>query len=268
MPDGVPLRVNLRVTPRAGLPTEIVGSPSRAGGDDRASRTVTGQPAPHRRRWLRGASPLAVAVLAAAVAVGGCSASSATSSGAPVIVGAAATAGPGVRGTALGAPIDLPDLHLTDTTGHPYDLRAHAPGRVTLLFFGYTHCPDICPTTMADLAAALTQVSPDIRRRTSVVFVTSDPQRDTPPVMRHWLDSFDSGFVGLTGELATIDAAARSVGVPLEPPRHQADGSWIVDHGAQVLAFGPDRRARVVYTAGTSVADYAHDLPLLLGSAA
>jgi protein SCO1/2 len=261
MPDGVPLRTD--------LPIEIADSLDRVRGDDRAARTVADCPAANRRRWARGASSLTVAAaIVAAVALGGCSAGSAGSSGAPVVVGGAEKAGPGVRGTALGAPIDLPDLHLTDTTGHPYDLRVHAPGRVTLLFFGYTHCPDVCPTTMADLAAALTQVSPDIRRRTSVVFVTSDPQRDTPPVIRHWLDSFDSGFVGLTGELATIDAAARSVGVPLEPPRRQADGSWIVDHGAQVLAFGPDRRARVVYTAGTPVADYAHDLPLLLDSAA
>ncbi|WP_261575032.1 SCO family protein [Frankia gtarii] len=220
-------------------------------------------------RGARAASALTAVGLAATVALGACSSGgSAGTGGAAVIVGGAATAGPGVRGTTLGAPIDLPDLHLTDTAGRPYDLRAHAPGRVTLLFFGYTHCPDVCPTTMADLAAALTQVSSDVRRQTSVVFVTSDPQRDTPPVIRHWLDSFDSGFVGLTGELTTIDAAARSVGVPLEPPRRQADGSWIVDHGAQVLAFGPDRRARTVYTAGTPVADYAHDLPLLLRSTA
>ncbi|TFE27751.1 SCO family protein [Frankia sp. B2] len=205
---------------------------------------------------------LPLVLLVALVAISSCS--SGGSSAGPLVRGASTSPSAGIRGTTLGAPIAMPDLRLTDTAGRPYDLRPHAAGRLTLLFFGYTHCPDICPTTMADLAAALTQVSPAVRRQTSVVFVTSDPARDTPPVIRHWLDMFDHTFVGLTGDVKTIDTAARSVGVPLEPPRRQADGSYTVDHGAQVLAFTPKGQARVVYLAGTPVADYAHDLPLLL----
>ncbi len=194
----------------------------------------------------------------------GCSSSTATTSSGPPVVTDTQSPQGGMRGTALGPPIAMPDTRLTDTTGQPYDVRAHAAGRLTLLFFGYTHCPDVCPTTMADLATALTQVSPAVRKQISVMFVTSDPARDTPSVIHHWLDMFDSTFVGLTGDVKTIDAAAHSVGVPLEPPRRQADGSYTVDHGAQVLAFAPNREARIVYLAGTPVADYAHDLPLLL----
>ncbi|MBL7620713.1 SCO family protein [Frankia sp. AgB1.8] len=169
----------------------------------------------------------------------------------------------GLRGTELGAPVAKPDLVLTDTTGKPYDLKAATAGRLTLLYFGYTHCPDVCPTTMADLGVALHQLPAAVQQRTAVVFVTSDPARDTPAVLKTWLANFDTTFVGLTGDLKTIDTAANAVGVPLEPPVRQSDGTYTVQHGAQVLAFEPDGKARMVYLAGTPVADYVHDLPLL-----
>jgi protein SCO1/2 len=168
----------------------------------------------------------------------------------------------GLRGDELGTPVAKPDLRLTDDSGNPYGLRASTAGRLTLLYFGYTHCPDVCPTTMADLGAALRQVSPAVKAKTTVVFVTSDPARDTPSVEKAWLANFDPTFVGLTGDLATIDAAAKAVGVPLEPPVRQS-GTYTVQHGAQVLAFEPDGKARYVYLAGTPIADYVHDLPLL-----
>ncbi|MGI8881730.1 MAG: SCO family protein [Jatrophihabitans sp.] len=173
----------------------------------------------------------------------------------------------GLQGTKLSAPIPEPALTLTDQTGKPWDLRAQTKGRVTLLYFGYTHCPDVCPTTMADIAVALKNVPAQVRSHVTVVFVTSDPARDTAPVIKSWLAKFNPAFVGLTGNIDTIYAAAKKVGVPLEKPKKGPNGEIDVTHGAQVLAFGMDQQARVVYTAGTSSDEYAHDINLLAQSA-
>ncbi|MBN9619598.1 MAG: SCO family protein, partial [Actinobacteria bacterium] len=100
-------------------------------------------------------------------------------------------------------------------------------------------------------------------------FVTSDPVRDTPPVMKAWLDNFDSGlplpFVGLTASLSQIDRIATSVGVPLSPPVTNPNGSITVEHGAQSMAFR-DGKANLLWLAGTSVSDYSHDIDRLFES--
>ncbi|MDI2131902.1 SCO family protein [Yinghuangia seranimata] len=179
------------------------------------------------------------------------------------------------RGTELGGPMAKPELTLTDTSGQAYDFKAKTAGKVTLLYFGYTHCPDVCPTTMADLARGLTKLKPEDRANVDVVFVTSDPQRDTGPELRSWLDAFDPTFVGLTGSFDTIQAAAKSVGVALEPPKVGADGKVTSTHGTQIIAFERDNLARIIYLAGVGLNpdgtpagitadDFAHDLPLLI----
>jgi len=175
-----------------------------------------------------------------------------------------ASAAPGLRGFALQTPLAEPAVTLTDTAGRPRDLRRTIPGHVTMLYFGYTHCPDICPTTMADIAAALTLVPAAVRAKVDVVFVTTDPGRDNPSVLRRWLAGFDPSFVGLTGSAADINRAATAVSVALPSPSPGPDGTPILLHGTQITVFGPDGVARVAYDAGTSIADYAHDLPLLL----
>ena len=135
-----------------------------------------------------------------------------------------------------------------------------------LVYFGYTHCPDVCPTTMADVGTALRELPAQIQQATQVVFVTSDPARDTAPVLRAWLANFDAGlarrFVGLTASLAQIDRVATSVGVPLAPPVTHPDGTVSVEHGAQTLAFVRNQ-ASVLWLAGTTAAEYAHDITAL-----
>lgn len=174
------------------------------------------------------------------------------------------SAATGVHAATLNPPIAKPVLNLTDTSGRAYDLQARTKGRLTLMYFGYTHCPDECPTTMADIAIALKQLA-GVRARTTVVFVTTDPARDSPAVLKKWLAHYPGvGFVGLTGPIKTIYAAADKVGVPLQAPQRKADGSYVVNHGTQVLAFGTDGKAHAVFTAQSSSDDYAHDLPLLL----
>jgi protein SCO1 len=149
---------------------------------------------------------------------------------------------------------------LTDDLGKPFNIRTMTKGTVTLLFFGYTHCPDVCPTTMADLATALRKLPVGLRDRVQVVFVTTDPKRDTPGVIRAWLANFDpdltTKFVGLTGPQAGIDDAERAAGVPLAQ-----DGG--MTHSAEVLLYGRDNECRVFYVQGSSPDDMAHDVRLV-----
>jgi protein SCO1/2 len=217
----------------------------------------------------RGCGPLALAVglLLAALLAAGCAAPAAgragPAGGAPVNLDEVAGAA-GVRGVRLAEPLTLGEITMTDTGGRPYALPERVAGKLVLLFFGFTDCPDVCPTTMADLAAAGAQLPPGQRERVAVVFVTVDPERDTPAVLGRWLGQFDSSFVGLTAPRDAVAGYAERIGVRLDPPQVRPDGTVSVAHGAQVTAFGPDGTARVAYTAGTTVADYVHDIPLLL----
>ncbi|KJE23927.1 hypothetical protein FF36_01614 [Frankia torreyi] len=202
-------------------------------------------------------------------------ASAGMADGPPSGSGAAATAGGGWHGTVPGVAVPRPSFVLTDTAGHRYDFARATADRATLLFFGYTHCPDVCPTTMADLAAARQVAGPAIAAKVTVVFVTTDPARDTPAVLRRWLAQFDAGFVGLTGTPAQIDAAQQAVGVPValaDPAAGAGAGAgaggpaYLVSHASQVLGIGPDDRVRVRYFADTTVADYVADLPRLVAA--
>ena len=170
---------------------------------------------------------------------------------------------PDLHGTRIATPFREPDLTLTGTSGRPVNLIRATRGKLTLVYFGYTHCPDVCPTTMADLAGALRLLTPAQRDRIAVVFVSSDPWRDTPKVIKSWLASFNPNFIGLTGDYAKIQAAAKSLGIALEKPS-STTGEYQVTHGAEVLPFGTDNQAHVVYTAGVSSREYAADLPKLL----
>ncbi|MGH7543404.1 MAG: SCO family protein [Gemmatimonadota bacterium] len=172
---------------------------------------------------------------------------------------------PAFRGRVLAEAIARPDFTLLDTAGETYDFLEETRGKTALLFFGYTHCPDVCPIHMGNIAAVLTDVGVERRREVEVVFVSTDPERDPPERIRSWLDRFDPAFVGLRGSRAEVDSIQRALGLPpsiLEP--RAADGSYAVGHAAQVLAFSPDGPARVVYPFGTRQADWAHDLPLLI----
>ena len=157
-----------------------------------------------------------------------------------------------------------PAFTLADTSGKPFDFVARTRHRLTYLYFGYTHCPDFCPATMADIARALRHVGPAVRNRVEVVFVTVDPRRDTGPVLRRWLSRFDPSFVGLTGSERKIRGVEQEAGVPLAPPEKARGTHYAVQHSSLVLPYSPDGRAHVVYAQGFRSSDYAHDMPLLL----
>ena len=196
---------------------------------------------------------LSLLAVAGAMLLAGCTAAAPPAGPAPAAPAAA------YRGTQLDPPQPRPTFTLTDSTGRRFDFAARTRGRPTYLFFGFTHCPDICPTTMADVAAALRGAPDDLRRTVQVVFVTTDPARDTPPVLARWLRAFDadlpSRFVGLTGTVAEVEAAQAAARVPVA-----TDGGRT--HSARLLLIGPDDYARVSYTAATtSPDDLRHDLP-------
>ncbi len=157
-----------------------------------------------------------------------------------------------------------PAIVLTDTAGHRYALRTQTRGQLVYLYFGYTHCPDACPLTMGSLAAALKLQPAAVRHKTTVVFVTVDPRRDTKPVLHAWLSRYDPAFVGLTGTLSEIKAAEQAAGVALSAPETQQGTNYAVSHSSLVLAYSPDNRAHAVYPDGFAARDYAHDMPLLL----
>jgi protein SCO1 len=157
-----------------------------------------------------------------------------------------------------------PSFTLTDTAGRRFDFAAQTRAKLTYLYFGYTHCPDACPTTMGDIALALRRVQADVRRRIEVVFVTVDPRRDTPRVLRMWLNHFNLSFVGLTGSEHQIQMAESAAGVPFAPSEKQRGTNYAVQHSSLVFSYSLDNRAHVVYAQGFHSSDYAHDMPLLL----
>jgi protein SCO1/2 len=189
----------------------------------------------------------------------------------PVVLDSTPASTTGFDGDVLAEPITLTaadsSVSFRSTAGTQTTLARAGQGKLMLLYFGYTHCPDVCPTTMADLGEAIKQLPSQEQFHTQVVFVTSDPARDTPPVLKSWLSNFDTGlpvrFLGLTASISQIDQVAKSLGVPLSPPVKNPDGSITVEHGAQTLAFLHDK-ASLLWLAGTTSTQYAHDIAALL----
>src|SRR6202140_4280505 len=170
------------------------------------------------------------------------------------------------RGGLVTPPLPKPKFVLTDTSGAAFDFRQKTEGYVTLLFFGYTFCPDQCPMHMANLGAALKKIPADIANQVKLVFVTTDPARDSPAVVRRWLDLFDRRFIGLTGTERAIESVERAAGVPPATKAGPANGNYGVAHANFVLAYSKDNLAHVIYPGGVSKEDWVHDLPLLISS--
>ncbi|WP_327368662.1 SCO family protein [Streptomyces sp. NBC_01217] len=167
--------------------------------------------------------------------------------------------------TVLDQPFTKPDLVLTDTHGKKYDLREQTKGKPTLIYFGYTNCPDVCPLIMSNIAIAKKSLPEADREKLQVVFVTTDPERDTPASLGSWLKAQDASFIGLTGDFPTIQAGARQIGIGIDAPKKEKDGTVVSMHGSQVIAFSPKTdKGYLVYSEDTSPDDYEKDLPKIL----
>jgi protein SCO1 len=168
------------------------------------------------------------------------------------------------RGGLVTPPLTKPRFVLLDTSGAQFDFWNRTTGSVTLLFFGYTNCPDECPMHMANIGVALKKLPPSIADRVKLVFVTTDPTRDTPAQLRRWLDNFDRHFVGLTGTVAALEAVQKAAGVPLAQKTEPRNRNYSVAHANFVVAYTKDNLAHVIYPGGVSKDDWIHDLPLLI----
>lgn len=200
-------------------------------------------------RTTRTATAAAGFAVAAALALTGCGPDGGDGGDKPATVEHQQKKG----GTVLDQPFSKPDLTLTDTHGKKYDFIKETEGRPTLLYFGYTNCPDVCPLTMSNIAVAKSKLSKEEQKKLRVVFVTTDPKRDTPGELGKWLRGQDPSFTGLTGDFDSIQAGARSLGVSIEPSYKKKNGDIVSTHGAQVLAFSPkDDKAHVLYTEGNT----------------
>ena len=185
---------------------------------------------------------------------------------ATVLLGSCGRGTPEIAGDLTGAllptAVPRPSFTLTTTSGEPYRFRDRTSGRLTLLFFGYTHCPDVCPATMANLGSVVGRLSSAERARVDVVFVTTDPERDTPAVLGPWLAAFEPSIVGLLGTGDAVRQAQEAAGIAVAV-RDSGRGSYGVSHAAQVLVYSPDDSGHVAYPFGTRQAQWAADFPKL-----
>jgi len=153
----------------------------------------------------------------------------------------------------------VPDFQLVDTDAAPRRLSDYR-GKVTIVFFGFTHCPDVCPATLVKLALAMKELGA-FADRVQVLFVTLDPDRDTPAALKSYVAFFDPRFVGLTGSNAQINAAASSFSVHYaKVPR---GNEYSIDHSSGIYVCDSTGRLRLVGTLATRVADWTHDISLL-----
>ena len=170
----------------------------------------------------------------------------------------------GLNGVVLPTPYRVPDVRLDRASGGRYSLRTDATEPLTLVFFGYTNCPDICQVVMASIASSLTRLDSADRAKVDMVFVTTDPARDAGPVLRSYLSRFDRTFDGLTGDLPSIVRLGRAFDVQIAKGRRLASGGYDVEHGTQVVGVLPDGRAPFVWTEGTDPAALADDIKTIL----
>lgn len=193
----------------------------------------------------------------------------------------------GLTGTRVDdPPLRVAAVTLRDTNGKQVNLADLPANNATVLFFGFTNCDDVCPTTMADLATARRILPDTLARRVHIRFVTVDPRRDTPTVLRRWLDQFGSDVTGLRGPTTLVNRAERSLYADAssitasdttgstpqadghthghdDKPAAKAAGHEQVSHSGSVYIFGP-RGETVLYTGGTTAQQYAADLAHLL----
>jgi protein SCO1/2 len=156
------------------------------------------------------------------------------------------------------------ELALTGHDGKPRVL-ADFRGKAVVVFFGFTHCPDICPTTLADAAQAMKALGKDAER-VQVLFVTVDPERDTPELLAKYVPAFDARFLGLTGDSAAVQKAAKEFRIYYEKRAGKTPGEYSVDHSAQSFVLDPQGRLRLFVRHDRIAQDLAEDLRTLIRS--
>lgn len=168
-----------------------------------------------------------------------------------------------LRGSVIDPPLPAAEINLSDQSGQPFHLSDYR-GKVVLLFFGYTYCPDVCPATMAELRAARALLKPEQAARVQVVFITVDPARDTPQAIQEYVSRFDPTFLGLSGTETELSAVWTAYGVFRELGTPNAQGNYEVAHTARVYVVDTNGNLSLSYPFGTIPEDVANDLRILL----
>jgi protein SCO1/2 len=207
------------------------------------------------------ARPLAAATLALTLLLGACGPASSTSLTAQGL----SRASDGWYGLPLSVQRGLPETTLRTTSGEPFDLAEELVGTPTLLFFGYSSCPDICPIHLAAISSAMQQTRTGYDRL-QVVFVSVDPERDTPERIDEFLSYFSPRIIGLHGDIDEVADALAQLDLPgpvIEGPDPRGEGS-LIGHPAQVIGFDANGDARRVWPFGTRRADWVSDIPRIV----
>jgi len=166
------------------------------------------------------------------------------------------------RGTLYDPALPAPEIELTQGNGSSFRL-SEMRGRVVLLFFGYTSCPDVCPTTLSDLHRVMGELGSNADQ-VQVVFATVDPNRDTPEKLQEYVSIFDPSFIGLSGSMDEMEKVWADYGVYREEEQlpNSATG-YLVNHTARVNVIDRDGNLHLSYSFGTPVEDIVHDLKIL-----
>lgn len=166
------------------------------------------------------------------------------------------------KGAMLDPPTPLNDFELTDSKGHPFHL-SDTDGEVTLVYFGYTFCPDVCPLTMWDVKTALVDVPH--KDQVNVVFISVDPDRDTPEVLDRYISAFGPEFIGLTDDWNKVEDVLHPFGAYAEKEETGASpAGYLVSHTARLYLINPQRQLLLMYPFGFEPADLTSDLNRLL----
>jgi protein SCO1/2 len=169
-----------------------------------------------------------------------------------------------LTGTPLDPPAQVVATPLVDTAGEPYSLVDDTDKDLTLVFFGYTNCPDICGQVMATLAGTLTRFDEEQKERLDVVFVTTDPARDDEAATQDYVDAFDPSIIGVTGDLDDIVEVGESLAVGIDKGDKLPSGGYDVTHGTRVYAVDSDDESPMMWDHDVSQAQLAGDVLTLL----
>ena len=156
----------------------------------------------------------------------------------------------------------IPQLELIDQDGQPFSTSS-LQGRWHILFFGFTACPDICPTTLSDMRRLLSQLPPETREQLQVVLVSADPARDTPEQLKDYLSYYRAGFSGLTGDMEQLLRLSRALGLPFVPAR-ETEGDYSVSHSGNLALVAPDGSLRGHIRAPLKLEGLQRTLPQIL----
>jgi protein SCO1 len=166
------------------------------------------------------------------------------------------------QGSLIDPPAPAPDFELIDQHGQPYRL-SDQKGKVVLVFFGYTHCPDVCPVTLTDFKQIKTQLG-NQSKDVAFLFITADPERDTTEQLKKYLENFDTDFIGLTQERSLLEPVWNDYGVYQAKVESNDPDNYLVDHSARTYTIDKNGNLRLTYLFGTSSEVIAEDVVHLL----